>query len=329
MKLCPPHVLGAVALTAATVFTAACDGDTLPTQPGEPAPRAAEAHAGDPVAFKLPPTVTGRIAFASSRDGDHDIYTINPDGTGLVQVTGGDEAESSWEMFPAWDRKQKLSFATDRNIENDNSNLEIYAISANGSGETRLTDDPAQDLTSAWSPNGSRVAFTSERGGTPDVWVMHGDGTGLAQLTSAVAYDGDPTWSPDGKRIAFVSSRGDTDMEIWVMNADGSNQHQITRNSALDAYPHWSPDGQWIAFTSDRDGNLEIYRMRPDGTGTIRLTNNPAQDFDPSWSPDGSQIAFTTNRPGNQEIYLMWSDGTHLFNLTQHPGTDAAPTWSR
>ncbi len=107
-------------------------------------------------------------------------------------------------------------------------------------GLTRLTDIPTNDSDAAWSPDGRRIAFTSDRDGNAEIYVMNADGSGQTRLTDNSAWDDAPQWSPDGKRIAFESDR-DGDDEIYVMNADGSGQTNLTNNSAYDAGPHWSP----------------------------------------------------------------------------------------
>jgi Tol biopolymer transport system component len=174
-----------------------------------------------------------------------------------------------------------------------------------------------------------RIAFTSDRDGNREIYVMNADGTGQTRLTNDPASDSDPAWSPDGTKIAFVSSRDAGDFEIYKMNADGTGQTRLTNEQFLDADPAWSPDGTKIAFTSRRDGSNQIYLMNADGTSPLRLTNNGASEGFPAWSPDGSKIAFQTSRDGNWEIYKMNPDGTGQVNLTNAPASeDITPTWS-
>jgi hypothetical protein len=206
-------------------------------------------------------------------------------------------------------------------------NGEVYVMNADGTGQTNITNNPAWDGFPAWSPDGSKIAFHSNRNW--DIWIMNADGSGQTNLTNNPAWDGFPAWSPDGSKIAFESDR-DGNSEIYVMNADGSGQTNLTNNSADDFWsPAWSPDGSRIAFTSDRDGNWEIYVMNADGTEQSNITNNPADDWGPAWSPDGSKIAFTSFRDGNGEVYVMNADGTDQANLTNNPaGETWSPAWS-
>ena len=191
---------------------------------------------------------------------------------------------------------------------------------------TRLTDNGAFDSGPAWSPDGRRIAFNSNRDGNWEVYVMNADGSGVTRLTDNDAVDGSPTWSPDGTRIAFDSTR-DGDWDVYVMNADGSGVTRLTDNDAWDWSPAWSPNGRHIAFHSNRDdGNWEIYVMNADGSGVTRLTYNGAADFTPAWSPDSRRIAFGTGRHGKREVYVI--DASGVTRLTFNDAHDVGPAWS-
>ena len=180
-------------------------------------------------------------------------------------------------------------------------------------------------LTSTWAmPKTGRIAFSSNRDGNFEIYVMDPDGTNVKRLTSSPGHDVAPTWSPDGKGIAFASYR-DGNWEIYAMKANGKQQHNLTNNAASDTSPAWSPDGTRIAFTSDRDGNTEIYTMSVDGTNATNLTDNLHPDWTATWSPDGSRIGFTSRRYAGPEggyrgIYTMNADGTSQTRLVGDDG---------
>jgi len=132
----------------------------------------------------------------------------------------------------------------------------------------------------------TKIAFTSDRDGNDEIYVMNADGSEQKNLTNNRALDCSPSWSPTGKKIAFCSKRNGN-AEIYVMNADGSEQKNLTNNLSDDEFPSWSPDGKKIAFAKKGflRKNPEIYVMNADGSEQKRLTNNPGFDGHPSWSP--------------------------------------------
>ena len=158
-------------------------------------------------------------------------------------------------------------------------------MNADGTGQTRLTTNSAHDSVPAWSPDGTKIAFASNRDGNYEIYVMNADGTGQTRLTNnAASMTCARAGRPDGTKIAFATNR-DGNYEIYTMNADGASQTRLTNNAATDEAPAWSPDGTKIAFDSDRDGNDEIYTMNADGSAPTRLTNVPEQDAAADWQP--------------------------------------------
>lgn len=200
------------------------------------------------------------------------------------------------------------------------SNRDIFVANADGSNQTNLTNNGIDDglLGFSWSPDGSKIAFTSSRSGNQDdIYVTGSDGSNQTSLTDGLGEYYSPLWSPDGIRIVFLSKLCCSD--ICVMNADGTGRLTLASNPMGDHLGSWSPDGRKIAFVSSRDGNDEIYVMDADGSNLLNLTNHPAGDFRPQWSPDGTRIAFVSNRDGNSEIYVMDSDGSNQTRLTNNP----------
>jgi len=190
-----------------------------------------------------------------------------------------------------------------------------------------LTSGPAIDRDAAWSSDGRRIAFMSQRDGNAEIYLMNADGTAQRRLTTNPAVDLDPTFSPDGTQLAFTSTR-DGNPEIYVMAVDGSAQRRLTFDPAVDQQADWSPDGSRIAFDSTRDGNMEIYAMNPDGGGVTRLTFNPDYDADASWHPDGTKIAFASGAAGGWEIFTLNPGTAGRTQLTRDAGDAHFPAWS-
>ncbi|MCZ6725008.1 MAG: DPP IV N-terminal domain-containing protein [Thaumarchaeota archaeon] len=157
--------------------------------------------------------------------------------------------------------------------------------------EEQLTVNNAAESTPRFSPDGSKIAFVSDRDGDFEIFIMNSDGSDQRQLTFNSVFDLSPQFSPDGSKIAFVSNR-DGDIEIFIMNSDGSGQEQLTFTAGvLNTRQRFSPDGSKIVFESNRDGDIEIFIMNSDGSDQEQLTVNGGGDGFPMFSPDGNFIA--------------------------------------
>jgi Tol biopolymer transport system component len=203
-------------------------------------------------------------------------------------------------------------------------NCDIFTMAADGTDVVRLTKTPeVQETWPAWSPDGSRVAYTSDASDAfQDIWVMDADGFGQTQLTTTPGFDAFPEWSPDGSRIAFTSDRSALD-DIWVMDPDGSNPVRLTHGTNVDERPDWSPDGTRIVFGRGGD----VWVMDADGTNETALTGTAHDDFAPAYSPNGRKIAF--NRRGRDEriaVRAMRADGTGRAQRT-FGRIDFFPDW--
>jgi Tol biopolymer transport system component len=231
-------------------------------------------------------------------------------------------------------RNGKIVFSSNRD-----GNYEICTMEADGSNVQRLTNNPAYDSGPKWSPDGTKIAFTSNRddssvgctsGGVckSEIYVMNADGTNQTRTNNPVFQDFD--WSPDSTRIVFESySMIRFPVNISVMNADGSNVQRLTNFPGFDLSPKWSPDGTKIAFVRTEDffeGAYNISVMNADGTNQTRFSDHFG--YGPRWSPDGTKIVFVKRFESSDEIYVMNTDGSNGQRLTNNTAYDSTPEWS-
>ena len=261
-------------------------GDILAVRPGERARLLTHGEGGnrDP---RWAPDGT-RIAFMSTRSGVPQLYVMNAGGTGVVQLTHSRGFKGGEDWSPDGTR---IAFASsEAGITGPlgiiHAPSDIYVARSDGSGARRLTSGGGLNVDPEWSPDGTRIAFFSDRGGPGEIWVMAPDGSAVQRLTEGPSLNASPSWSPDTTRIAFHSERdfpGGYESAIYVMNADGTGQRRLVDGKGLS--PTWSRDGSWIAFVSQRDGPWNLYAVRPDGSELTRLTDDSSTEFEPQWRP--------------------------------------------
>lgn len=250
------------------------------------------------------------------------LPTVTP--TQPQQVTA-----TTQPTVPAASFHGTMAFSSNR----DTPNYQIYtATGPSAQGITRMTVSSGTDTYARWSPDGSRIAFTSNRDGNYEIYVMNANGSNVLNLSNHPATDQFPAWSPDGQSLVFMSDR-DGNQEIYSMKQDGSQQTRLTNDPGSDTLPFWGNLGGFITptpgilFTSNRSGNSDIFRMNIDGSNTVNLTLNPGTDYASVLALDG-KIAFTSERDGNPEIYIMNSDGSGQANLTNNTASDGYPSFA-
>ena len=276
----------------------------------------------------------GKIAFVSRRDGNSEIYLMNPDGSNQTNLTNN----SADDYDPAWSPDgTEIAFVSDRTGKS-----QIFVMNADGSNPMQLTFDLSDPYGLSWSPDGTRIAFSASQSQifASDIFIINSDGSHLRRLTNAtddLDFSDDASWSPDGTRIVF--DRGFFSADLYVINADGSNQTMLTTDGWS---PDWSPDGAEIAFVRsatrcdffDFDPCFyEVFVINADGFNPRRLTTttNSFSNFSPVWAPDGTKIAFErggSNRSSIDDIYVMNADGSNQTSLT-NTGDNSAPAWQR
>ena len=256
-----------------------------------------------------------KIAFTSKRDGNLEIYIMNPDGSEQTRLT----YNGIRDMSPSWSPDNtKIVFFSGTTIYDE----KIHIMNIDGSNRINLD---SIGFAPAWSPDGSKIAFTSFRDGYYAVYIMNADGSNQRKLADYTFGTG-PSWSPDGKKIVYSTG------EIYIMNPDGTDKTLLAENPARPYIdPAWSPDGTKIAFVYGErygmpplpDWDAELFIMNADGSNQIRLTDNESYDAQPSWSPDSKKIAFMRG----YRIIVIDIDSGNEINLTNGL-IDSLPSWS-
>lgn len=173
----------------------------------------------------------------------------------------------------------------------------------------------------------SSIAFTSDRSGSKEIWVMDYDGANPRRVTGHRSTSMSPAWSPDGAAVAYMSFFGGSP-GIYLAEIASGHKRPIVTSGSLNSSPSFSPDGNRIAFARSVEGNVEIFSAEVAGGTLRRLTVSGAIDTNPAWSPKGGTIAFTSSRSGNPNIYLMDSEGSNQRRLTAEGEYNDGAAWS-
>ncbi len=273
----------------------------------------------------------GKIVFYSERDGNAEIYVMDPDGTNLVRLT----RNASNEFCPDWSPDgTQIAYESDRDDPNPvrcfpNCTSRIYVMDADGTDERRLMDLPGTEGHLDWSPDGRSIVFQADRDadGKNEIYVVSAEGGEPRVVIDDGFDDTAPDWSPDGTSIAFSSDRGGS-LDIFVIGVDGTGLRKIVDTGISDYFPDWAPDGREILFFAADWPRIrqDICVVEVDGPGLARLTDTPrVADESAQWAPDGERIVFQSDRDGNFEIYSMARDGTDVVRLTRSAGGDYWP----
>jgi Tol biopolymer transport system component len=279
---------------------------------------------------------TGEIVFASTRSGIPQLYLVKTDGTDLTQLTIMENGACQPSWSPDGSQLVFISPCLGRadffeTIYNESS---LYIINADGSGLKQLTPAPGSDFEPAWSPDGTRIAFTSVRGGFRQIYSLDVETLEVTLLTNTTdaIESSQPSWSPDGTKIAYMAKRVGA-YQAWSMNENGQEAIQLVHSGQelWDYLPSWSQDGRTVFFNQRRPGAFRPWLMQVDYadlTQEPRRMNFVTPIEDVSFSPDGYWLVFEgMDSEGNREIYFMTIAGSGRTRLTNDPKIDFDPAW--
>lgn len=281
------------------------------------------------------PGVPGRIFFQSDRDGAPHLYSMNSDGSRIVQLT-----TTATNISPS--------------LSPDGTQIafiragDVWTMDIDGTGLAQVTQTPAAEQTPVWSPDGDQIAYAvvADGGSDLEILVRAADGSGSpTQLTDNAFPDLEPAWSPalpghpEGL-IAFVSARtGDTNRNVYVMDHQGGSVVNLTPNGDYGGVPYqghdddpsWSPQGRLAyshTFQANGGGLPAIWAIEADGSGMTRLSTDPTQSAtEPAWSPDGAHLAYVGTVGTDRNIAVMAADGSSAEQIDTTVSHDIAPEW--
>jgi TolB protein len=269
----------------------------------------------------------GMIAFHKfvPRTGHVQIFTINPDGSHVRELTFTADADN---LHPTWSSDGKtIVFERDLPTEAD-----VFVMNADGRDAHAVTHGCCGG-NPAYSPNDKNIVFENYDPALSisGLAIIDGDGGHLRQITSEPVpgpSDSKPHWSPDGKQLVFSKVLTEPNAALFTINVDGTHRRQLTPWAMDATSPSWSPDGRKVLFNVYCCGFpgivANVFTIRPDGADLDQLTHNrdaTSGSFDASWSPDGRMISFAhfPGVRGHGDVYTMKANGSDVVNITRSP----------
>ncbi len=261
--------------------------------------------------------LSGKIVFASGKQGDYDVWAMDLDSKRLWQLTFG----NFWNDKPRWSPDGRSVVF----VSNAAGTPDIYKVPADGGEMVPLVQNDRWNDFPAFSPDGKWLGFVSNTSGNNDIFISDAAGNDPKQLTTYEGSDSSFAWMPDGKAILFSTDRSGN-ADIWRLELASGEKIQLTTDPGMDIYPAPSPDGKLIAFVSNRqfdpdacrtewsDRDQDVWLMTADGRFKARITENQGSDRCVTWSPDGRYLLYTSSRSNDAAERLRIVDVRELVS---------------
>ncbi|MEO8870959.1 MAG: Tol-Pal system beta propeller repeat protein TolB [Granulicella sp.] len=298
--------------------------------PSEDSARQIAHRFADEIIFRLGGGVAGiaetKIYYVKGGEGHKEIWAMDYDGANQHAITHLGTVSISPRVSPD---NSRVAYSS---LGKYGFQIKMYSLLLNR--DVAFASTGGTNLSPAWAPSGRELAFSSSRGGDPDIWIVDANGGLARRITSFKGPDVSPTYNPKtGAQIAWISGRTGLP-QLYIMETDGSGVQRMT-DGGYATSPSWSPNGQFVAFAWDRKygpgapGGQDIYVMEIATKKWIQLTHDGGRCDFPSWSPDGRHIVYANSasgHPGDTKIWTMLADGTQRRPLTTAGGD--MPNWS-
>ena len=275
-----------------------------------------------PVLAKAPKTA--KILFGASREGNRDLYLMNPDGGEQINITN----HPADDIYGAWSSTgEQILFASDRD-----GGYDLYLMDAGGQNVRRVFGKSVHREAPTWSPDGKQIAYTRREQGKRVIYIASID----SEKEERVAIGSAPAWSPDGMEIAYIVKAGQDRWEIHIFNVRTRKQKVFFPPKAIPTWmgsiPAWSPDGDKLAFSwqhkvplADFGNRVTIYVVNRDGTGLTKIVDEvDPRATDPVWSPRGDELLYAKRKREAKQIFKIALNGGQSEQLT-HIGTWNTP----
>jgi TolB protein len=277
-----------------------------------------------------------RLTFSSDRTADlikgpagnrdvQEIFIADYDGANPRKVTN----TRTLNITPTWSPDNQVIAYTSYRPSGGMGTFQDIVLSSIETGERKTPADgnpSKQNYLPIWSADGTKIAFTTNRDGNPEIYVMNRDGTGLRRMTNSPGIDVAPTWAPSGNQIAWVSDRTGTP-RCYIMNADSTGQRVLIGEECH--RPTWSSEPfNEIAYAAKNGPGYDI-KIYSFATGqSLRITDGIGSNESPAFAPNGRHLAFTSTRNGKVQVYTIARDGNDLRQITRE-GNNKYPNWSQ